>query len=139
MDRVTVFAEEAFTLYEGLTADNSKTYWTAHKGVYETAVREPMRELLEKLALSTAKPPVPRLKRSPPKLAKAGFEVGGEHVRTRPRGVAPDHPRLDLMRREYLTVGRHLPPEQVTTTTVGKHWRSLKPLITWVLDNAPPS
>jgi hypothetical protein len=73
------------------------------------------------------------------KLAKAGFEVGGEQVRTRPRGVAPDHPRLDLMRREYLTVGRRLPPEQCTTATVQKHWRSLKPLITWVLDNAAPN
>jgi hypothetical protein len=43
------------------------------------------------------------------------------------------------MRREYLTVGRRLPPEQCTTATVQKHWRSLKPLITWVLDNAAPN
>ena len=50
MDRVTVFAEEAFTFYEGLSADNSKTFWTAHKDVYEKAIREPMRQLLEGLA-----------------------------------------------------------------------------------------
>src|SRR6478609_4865719 len=50
MGRVTVFAEEAFTFYEGLSADNSKTYWTAHKDVYEKAVREPMQQVLEKLA-----------------------------------------------------------------------------------------
>jgi uncharacterized protein (TIGR02453 family) len=48
--RVAIFADEAFTFYEGLSADNSKTYWNAHKDTYEQAVREPMRELLEKLA-----------------------------------------------------------------------------------------
>src|SRR6185369_325942 len=41
------FTEQAFDFYEGLRADNSKAYWTAHKDVYESAVRGPMRELLE--------------------------------------------------------------------------------------------
>jgi uncharacterized protein (TIGR02453 family) len=36
------FPAEAITFYEGLEADNSKTYWTAHKDVYERAVKEPM-------------------------------------------------------------------------------------------------
>jgi hypothetical protein len=33
---------EALDFYEGLEADNSKTYWTAHKAVYDDAVRAPM-------------------------------------------------------------------------------------------------
>lgn len=41
--------EEALEFYEGLSADNSKTYWTAHKEVYETKVRAPMEELLAAL------------------------------------------------------------------------------------------
>ena len=40
---------EALEFYEGLTADNSKTYWTAHKPVYETQVLAPMTELLAEL------------------------------------------------------------------------------------------
>ena len=40
---------EALEFYEGLTADNSKTYWASHKEVYETQVRGPMVELLTAL------------------------------------------------------------------------------------------
>lgn len=42
--------EEALEFYEGLAADNSKAYWTAHKAVYEDVVLRPMTELLEDLA-----------------------------------------------------------------------------------------
>lgn len=40
---------EALEFYEGLTADNSKTYWTAHLPFYEEQVRGPMSELLAAL------------------------------------------------------------------------------------------
>lgn len=40
---------EALEFYEGLEADNSKTFWTAHKAVYEEAVRAPMLALLAEL------------------------------------------------------------------------------------------
>lgn len=40
---------EALEFYEGLAADNSKTYWTAHKAFYEAQVHEPMGELLAAL------------------------------------------------------------------------------------------
>ncbi|MEJ3746172.1 DUF2461 domain-containing protein [Actinomycetes bacterium KLBMP 9797] len=40
---------EAIEFYEGLEADNSKTYWTAHKEVYDRVVRAPMVELLAEL------------------------------------------------------------------------------------------
>lgn len=42
--------EEALDFFDGLAADNSKTYWQAHKHVYETSVLRPMTELLEELA-----------------------------------------------------------------------------------------
>jgi len=42
--------EEALEFYEGLAADNSKAYWTAHKSVYQDAVLRPMTDLLEELA-----------------------------------------------------------------------------------------
>jgi uncharacterized protein (TIGR02453 family) len=40
---------EALEFYEGLAADNSKTYWTGHKAFYETQVYAPMVELLAAL------------------------------------------------------------------------------------------
>jgi len=40
---------QALEFYEGLTADNSKTYWTDHKAVYDTQVHAPMVELLAAL------------------------------------------------------------------------------------------
>jgi uncharacterized protein (TIGR02453 family) len=42
--------EEALDFYDGLAADNTKTYWTANKAVYEDKVLRPMTELLEELA-----------------------------------------------------------------------------------------
>lgn len=40
---------EALDFFEGLEADNSKTYWLAHKSVYDEKVLAPMRELLAEL------------------------------------------------------------------------------------------
>lgn len=41
--------EEALEFYEGLEADNSKTYWLAHKEVYDSSVLLPMSELMAEL------------------------------------------------------------------------------------------
>jgi uncharacterized protein (TIGR02453 family) len=40
---------EALEFYEGLEADNSKTYWLAHKDVYDQQVLAPMQALLADL------------------------------------------------------------------------------------------
>lgn len=40
---------EALEFYEGLEADNSKTYWTAHKSTYDEVVLAPMTALLQEL------------------------------------------------------------------------------------------
>src|ERR1700751_3666022 len=40
---------EGLDFYDGLAADNSKTYWTAHKATYEELVLGPMTELLDEL------------------------------------------------------------------------------------------
>ena len=49
---------EALEFYEGLEADNSKAYWTAHKAVYEEMVLGPMAELLEELAPEFGEPKI---------------------------------------------------------------------------------
>ncbi|HEX4019489.1 MAG TPA: DUF2461 domain-containing protein [Frankiaceae bacterium] len=43
------FPPEAFAFYEGLEADNSKAYWSAHKKVFDSCVAGPMQELLDEL------------------------------------------------------------------------------------------
>ena len=41
---------EAVEFYEGLAADNSRTYWQEHKSTYLRSVEQPMVELLDELA-----------------------------------------------------------------------------------------
>jgi uncharacterized protein (TIGR02453 family) len=43
------FPDEGLVFYEGLEADNSKTYWTRHKPDYEAHVRGPLLALLDEL------------------------------------------------------------------------------------------
>lgn len=44
------FPVEAIQFYEGLVAENNRTYWLANKPVFESAVRAPMLALLDALA-----------------------------------------------------------------------------------------
>jgi uncharacterized protein (TIGR02453 family) len=46
----TGFPDEGLVFYEGLEADNSKTYWTLHKTDYDQHVRAPLQALLDELA-----------------------------------------------------------------------------------------
>jgi len=43
------FPDEGLVFYEGLEADNSKTYWTRHKSGYDQHVRAPLLALIEEL------------------------------------------------------------------------------------------
>jgi uncharacterized protein (TIGR02453 family) len=43
------FPKAALTFYSGLEADNSKSYWTANKAVYDEAVKAPMLALADVL------------------------------------------------------------------------------------------
>ena len=44
------FPDAGLVFYEGLEADNSRTYWTRHKSVYEACVRTPLQSLVDELA-----------------------------------------------------------------------------------------
>lgn len=43
------FPERALVFYDGLEADNSKTYWTDHRATYDECVKAPMEALLTEL------------------------------------------------------------------------------------------
>ena len=73
-----------------------------------------------------------------------GITIAGEVLKTRPRGVDPDHPRLDLMRHKSLYGWRRWPPDDVlheagAARRVATAWRSLRPLTEWLTDHVGPS
>jgi uncharacterized protein (TIGR02453 family) len=50
--------EEALDFYDGLTADNSKSYWTEHRAIYDQKILGPMTELTEELAAEFGEPKI---------------------------------------------------------------------------------
>ena len=71
------------------------------------------------------------------KAERAGFEIGGERLKTSPRGYDVDHPRIELLRHKSITVGRSLGFERVIhepalLDAVRKDWRTLRPFVEWV-------
>src|SRR3954453_12413304 len=52
------FGERALDFYEGLTADNSRTYWKAHEDVYREHVAEPLKALATELTPEFGEPKV---------------------------------------------------------------------------------
>jgi len=71
-------------------------------------------------------------------LARAGFAVGSHDVLQRvPRGLAPDHPRADLLKRRGLIVTFPAPPREllVSRTLVDwlvTHTKRVVPLVEWL-------
>lgn len=199
---------DACDFYDDLRADNSRTWWHAHKERYETSVRAPMEALLEALEdefgpaklyrpnrdvrFSADKSPykdhqgalaaqvagmgyyvqvsaegllagggfyptgpdqLPRLRAAidapasgqvlqglVDTLVADGFDLGGDRVATRPRGVPADHPRLELMRLKHLVVGRdHGAPDWMATPEVldrvRADWRAVRPIVEWLTEH----
>jgi uncharacterized protein (TIGR02453 family) len=87
--------EEALDFYEGLEADNSKTYWLAHKEIYTDCVLRPMTELLDELGPEHGEGKIFRPYRdlrfskdkSPYKTA-IGAVVGDGYIQLSARGLA---------------------------------------------------
>ncbi|GAB3818184.1 DUF2461 domain-containing protein [Tessaracoccus terricola] len=70
-------------------------------------------------------------------LRDAGYTVGGDRLQTRPRGAAPDHPFLDLLKHRSLTaVRQHGEPKWLPTPEAAEHiaadWRAYRPLMKWL-------
>jgi uncharacterized protein (TIGR02453 family) len=70
--------------------------------------------------------------------------IDGDRLATRPRGVAPDHPRLDLMRFRSLYAHRAWLPDDAlhdaaTAQRVTGVWRAVRPLVDWLDDHVGPA
>jgi uncharacterized protein (TIGR02453 family) len=78
-----------------------------------------------------------QLQRILAKLEKSGFEVGGDRLKTAPRGYDADHPRIELLRHRSLTVGKDYGFEPIIHTpglldAVRADWTAARPLVEWV-------
>lgn len=66
-----------------------------------------------------------------------GYEIGGDTLKTTPRGYDKEHPRIELLRHRSLTAGRLIGFEPVIHTAellevVRADWRTLAPLVDWL-------
>ncbi len=205
----TGFPAAALDFYDDLEMDNTKTFWTANKHVYDESVRAPMAALLAELEeefgpakmfrpyrdVRFARDKTPykthqgafidvapatgwyvqvsapgvrvaagfyeasserigrvrtaidddrrgkQLERLLADLTTAGWEVGGDRLKTSPRGYDADHPRIELLRHKSLTVAKSYGFEPVIHTPelaklIRADWHATKPLITWLTDNS---
>ncbi|MCW2845819.1 MAG: hypothetical protein JWN22_3735 [Nocardioides sp.] len=85
----------------------------------------------------------PELERLLHGLRSDGWEVGGDRLKTTPRGYPAEHPRIDLLRHRSMSVRRSLGFDPVIHTAeladvVRDHWRALRPFVEWVGANAEP-
>jgi uncharacterized protein (TIGR02453 family) len=205
----TGFPVAALDFYDDLEMDNTKSFWTAHKEVYETAVKAPMTALVAALEpefgpakifrpyrdVRFAKDKTPykthqgayvaaapstgwyvqvaapgvrvgggfydasserlaairaaiddertgtALVRILDALLADGWTLGGETLKTSPRGYDADHPRIDLLRHKSMSLGRDYGFENVIHTPqlldkVRADWRALTPFVDWVREHA---
>jgi len=209
MEAFTGFPEAALDFYDDLELDNTRSFWTAHRQVYESAVRAPMLALTgaleeefgpakvfrpyrdvrfakDKTPYKTAQgafvahgpstgyyvqvaapgvrvgvgfydAPTARLARIREAIAddrrgaeleqilarlrRRGWELGGERLKTSPRGYDAEHPRIDLLRHKSMTLGKSYGFEAVIHSPelldrVRKDWRQARPFVDWVCEHA---
>ncbi|WP_280261832.1 DUF2461 domain-containing protein [Nocardia wallacei] len=68
---------------------------------------------------------------------KAGFALGGDKLKTRPKGYPADHPRIDLLRHKSLSVSKEFgAPDWLETPRVAKEvrksWETMRPVVEWL-------
>jgi uncharacterized protein (TIGR02453 family) len=70
-----------------------------------------------------------------------GWVLGGETLKTVPRGYDAGHPRIELLRHKSMTLGKDYGFEPVIHTPqlvdrVRDDWRAATPFVEWVAENA---
>ncbi len=74
------------------------------------------------------------------KLRKTGWQISGDTLRTKPRGFADDHPRLELLKHRSLYAVRAWEPddtlhERACLDRVRKAWRQVREFNEWARDH----
>ncbi|UMG94548.1 DUF2461 domain-containing protein [Nocardioides sp. TF02-7] len=73
-------------------------------------------------------------------LRTGGFEIGGERLKTTPRGFEKDHPRIELLRMRTVLGSKRYGFEPFVHTAelldrVRDDWRRLRPLVSWLAEH----
>ncbi len=74
----------------------------------------------------------------------AGLAIDGQQLKTRPRGVDPDHPRLHLLRYRSLVLSRSWEPAAWMGTPsaldeITGVWETMRPVLGWIADAVGPA
>jgi len=74
------------------------------------------------------------------KLRKSGWKITGDTLRTKPRGFAADHPRLELLKHRSLYAVKSWEPddtlhERACLDRVRKAWRQVRDFNEWARDH----
>ena len=74
-----------------------------------------------------------------PHQERGGFEIGGDQLKTTPRGYDKDHPRIALLRHKSLLGMKKYGFEPFVHTPelldrVRNDWRRLRPLVNWMAE-----
>ncbi|HSE71115.1 MAG TPA: DUF2461 domain-containing protein [Nocardioidaceae bacterium] len=74
-------------------------------------------------------------------LQERGWTLGGDTLKTAPRGFPADHPRIELLRHRSMTLAKSYGFEPVIHTPelldrVRADWREAAPFVEWVHDHA---
>lgn len=69
-------------------------------------------------------------------LEQGGYTLGGDKLKTRPKGYPIDHPRIELLRHKSLVLSRMFgTPDWLTTpraaTEIRGSWETLRPVVEW--------
>ncbi|QNE21267.1 DUF2461 domain-containing protein [Kribbella qitaiheensis] len=75
------------------------------------------------------------------KLEKAGWTLGGDKLKTSPRGYDADHPRIELLRHKSMTLGKSYGFEPIIHSPelvdqIRRDWRATRPFLDWIAANA---
>jgi len=86
----------------------------------------------------------PMLRRSVEALTAKGFSIGGERLKTAPRGYPRDHPRIELLRHKGMYASKAYAPAAWLATRgcvsrITKAWDTAAPLSTWLARHVGPS
>lgn len=70
-------------------------------------------------------------------LVQAGYTLGGDKLKTRPKGYPLDHPRIDLLRHRSLVMSREFgAPDWLETpgaaAEIRTSWESLRAIVEWL-------
>ena len=74
-------------------------------------------------------------------LTSSGWELGGDRLKTAPRGYDADHPRIELLRHKSMTLGKAYGFDPIIHTPelveqVRADWRAATPFVEWVQRHA---